>query len=484
MADDLALLDATAQAELVRRRQATPRELVDAAIARIERVNPRLNAVITTRFEKARAEADSPQLPDGPFRGVPFLLKDLVAFSAGDPFHAGMRLLRDLHWTEKHDTYLAARFRAAGFVFLGKTNVPELGPLPTTEPEAYGPTRNPWDPGRSAGGSSGGSAAAVAAGMVPVAHANDGGGSIRIPASECGLFGLKPSRGRTSLGPDRGEMWAGMSIEHVVSRSVRDSAAVLDAVAGQLPGDPGGPPPPARPFLAEVGRDPGRLRIGLMTRSPAGRVALHADAVDAARDAARLLASLGHTVEESYPAALDDPDIGQASLAVIVTCTARDLDYWSERTGHQIGPADVEPMIWAVAEQGRKITGVQYVRATEQLGTLTRRMTEWWTGGFDLLLTPTLPEPPPPLGEFASTPADPLRGFARAGDFVTFTIPFNVTGQPAISVPLHWNATGLPIGVQLVAAYGREDLLLAVASQLEAARPWSGRRPPIHAVAG
>jgi amidase len=483
MADDLALLDATAQAELVRRRKATPRELVDAAITRIERLNPKLNAVITERFDKARADADSSRLPDGPFRGVPFLLKDLVAHSAGDPYHAGMRLLRDLHWVEEHDTHLAARFRAAGFVFLGKTNVPELGPLPTTEPEAYGPTRNPWNLAHSSGGSSGGSAAAVASGMVPVAHANDGGGSIRIPASECGLFGLKPSRGRTSLGPDLVEMWGGMSVEHVVSRSVRDSAAILDAVAGYQPGDGGGPPPPSRPFVSEVGRDPGRLRIGLMTHTPGGEFPLHADCIEAARDAARLLASLGHDVEESHPAALDDPEVVRASITVITTWTARDLDYWSERTRHRIAPGDVEPMIWAVAEHGRAVSGVQYVRATEALGRFTRRNAEWWTAGFDLLLTPTLPEPPPPLGEFAPTADDPLHGFGRAGGFVAFTLPFNVTGQPAISVPLHWNRQGLPIGVQLAAAYGREDLLLAIASQLEAARPWQDRRPPIHASA-
>src|SRR6266849_5885314 len=224
MSDELALLDATAQAELVRQRKASPRELVDAAIARIERVNPKLNAVIIQRFEKARAEAAAPDLPAGPFRGVPFLLKDLICHSAGDPYHAGMRLLRELKWTERYDTYLAARFRAAGFVFLGRTNVPELGPAPTTEPLAYGPTRNPWDTSRSPGGSSGGSAAAVAAGIVAVAHANDGGGSIRIPASHCGLVGLKPSRGRVSQGVEFGDVMSGLVSEHVVCRTVRDSA--------------------------------------------------------------------------------------------------------------------------------------------------------------------------------------------------------------------------------------------------------------------
>jgi len=481
MSDELAFLDATAQAELVRQRKASPRELVDAAIARIERLNPELNAVITQRFEKARAEAASPELPGGPFRGVPFLVKDLICHTAGDPYHAGMRFLRELGWVERYDTHLAARFRAAGFVFLGRTNVPELGPMTTTEPVAYGPTHNPWDPGRSPGGSSGGSAAAVASGMVPVAHANDGGGSIRIPSSECGLVGLKPSRGRTSLGPDVGEGWGGFSVEHVVARSVRDTAAVLDAVAGYLPGDPYTAPPPARPFRDEVGAPPGQLRVGLLVTAPGGHPPVHPECATAAREAARLLASLGHRVEESSPPALADTEAARAAITVVSAATARDLAYWSERTGRTIGAGDVEPMTWAIAEMGRTVTASDYIRAIEYLHAHTRQVAAWWAEGFDLLLTPTLPEPPPRLGEFDSAPDDPLRGFTRAGDFVTFTMPFNVTGQPAISLPLHWSADGLPIGVQLAAAYGREDVLLRVATQLEGARPWSGRRPRVHA---
>jgi amidase len=481
MSEELALLDATAQAELVRQRKASPRELVDAAIARIERVNPRLNAVVIQRFEKARAEAAAPDLPDGPFRGVPFLLKDLICHSAGDPYHAGMRLLRELGWVEHYDTHLAARFRAAGFVFVGRTNVPELGPAPTTEPLAYGPTRNPWDTSRSPGGSSGGSAAAVAAGLVPVAHANDGGGSIRIPSSECGLVGLKPSRGRTSLGPEVGEGWGGLSVEHVVTRSVRDTAAVLDAVAGYLPGDPYTAPPPARPFRAEVGAPPGRLRVGLLVKAPAGQADVHPECATATRETARLLASLGHRVEESFPAALADGEVARAAVTVITAATARDLAYWSERTGRKIGPADVEPMTWAIAELGRRVSASDYLQAIDYLHAHTRLVAAWWAEGFDLLLTPTLPEPPPRLGEFDPAPDDPLRGFTRGGAFVTFTMPFNITGQPAISLPLHWSADGLPIGVQLGAGYGREDLLLRVAAQLEEARPWSGRRPSVHA---
>jgi amidase len=256
MSDPLATLDATAQAELVRRRELSPLELLDAAIARIERIDPQLNAVILRRFDRAREEVKAGRIGSGPFRGVPFLLKDLGAHLAGDPLHAGMRLLRDLAWREPGESHLATKLREAGFVVLGKTNTPELGLLPTTEPDAYGATHNPWDAARSPGGSSGGAAAAVASGMVPVAHASDGGGSIRIPAAVCGLVGLNPSRGRNSFGPDLGERWSGFSAEHVVSRSVRDTAAVLDATAGWMPGDPYAAPAPARPFVSEVGRCP------------------------------------------------------------------------------------------------------------------------------------------------------------------------------------------------------------------------------------
>jgi amidase len=290
---------------------------------------------------------------------------------------------------------------------------------------------------RSPGGSSGGSAAAVAAGMVPAAHANDGGGSIRIPASACGLVGLKPSRGRTSLGPDLGEGWAGMSIEHAVTCSVRDSAAILDAVAGYAPGDPYVAPAPARPFREEVGAPPGRLRIGLLARAPGRELPVHPECTAAVREAARLLESLGHVVEESHPAALDDPEAGAAALVVVTTGTARDLVYWIERTGRPIRPGDVEPMIWAIAEAGRAHTAVQYLHAVEHMHAHGRRMAAWWSGGFDLLLTPTLPEPPPPLGSFAPAPGDPLAGFSRGGAFVAFTLPFNLTGQPR-SPPLHW----------------------------------------------
>ncbi len=480
MTDDLSILDATAQAELVATGQASPLELVDAAIERIERINPQLNAVITPLFDSARAQAGG-ALPDGPFRGVPFLLKDLSCHSAGDPFHEGLAFLKDRGWTEATDTALAARFRAAGLVVLGKTNTPELGILPTAEPVAYGPTRNPWDLTRSTGGSSGGSAAAVAAGLAPVAHANDGGGSIRIPASECGLVGLKPSRGRVSLAPEFGDVMGGLTCEHVVSRSVRDTAAILDATHGMEPGDPFTAPAPDRPYLAEVGADPGSLRIGIMPTAPLGQITVHPDCVEATEAAGRLLESLGHRVEVSHPEALDDADYTGHFITNWAAGAAWSLDYWSRRTGTQITASDVEPLTWALAELGRSSTAAAWLWAREWLQVNSREMASWWTEGFDLLLTPTIAEPPPPLGSFDSPSDNPLHGLFRAAEIVPFTPPFNVSGQPAISLPLHWNEAGLPIGVQLVAAFGREDLLLRVAAQVESAQPWSDRRPPVHA---
>jgi amidase len=480
MSDPLARLDATAQAELVRKGEISPVELVDAGIARIESLDPKLNAVILPSFDEARAQARSGRIGDGPFRGVPFLLKDLGAHLDGDPLHAGLRLLRQLDWREPGDTHLAVKLRAAGFIFLGRTNTPELGLVPTTEPVSYGPTRNPWDTTRSSGGSSGGSAAAVASGMVPAAHASDGGGSIRIPAAECGLVGLKPSRGRNSFGPDLGERWGGLSAEHVVSRSVRDTAAILDATAGWMPGDPYTAPPPARPFASEIGVSPGRLRIGLMSR-PAGGGAIHSDCVAAADDAAALLRSLGHDVEASHPEGVGGAEMGRGIVTIIACSTARALDAWSRKTGRAIGADDVEPLTWAVAEMGRAVKAADYIATLATMQTQARRIAAWWEDGFDLLLTPTIGEPPPELGQFGSTPDNPFAGWVRAAPFSSFTSTFNATGQPAISLPLFWNRQGLPIGVQLVAAYGREDLLLRVAARLEEARPWRDRRPPVHA---
>jgi amidase len=475
---DLSQLDATAQAELVRKGDASPLELVDAAINNIEKVNPELNAVIHTLFDSARAAAGG-DLPDGPFRGVPVLFKDLLCSVEGDPIHEGMQFLKNADWHADHTDALAQRYLDAGFVCVGRTNAPELGIVPTTEPEAYGPTHNPWDTTRTPGGSSGGSAAAVASGMVAVAHANDGGGSIRIPASCCGLVGLKPSRGRTSLGPDYTAIDDMLGVELCVSRSVRDTAGVLDVLHGRSDGETVSAPTPARPFTQEVGADPGKLHIALLTHNPLDTGEIHADCVAAARDTAQLLESLGHTVEETYPESIAKPElIGHFTTLWTVTL-AYNIRYWERKVGREAKPDEMEALTWALAEMGRAATGPDYVDAQHAMGDLTRGAEAWFASGYDILLTPTLGEPPCLLGEF-STPDEPFLGFIRAATFVPYTPLANMAGSPAISLPVSSNDQGLPIGSQLMAAYGREDVLLRVASQLEIARPWAERRPPVH----
>jgi len=473
--DELSRLDATAQAELVRSGQMAPAELVEAAIARIEAANPELNAVIHTLFEEG-LEAARGELPDGPFRGVPFLLKDLGAAFAGQPLHMGMNYLKQRDFRAPVDTFLAQRFRAAGLVTIGKTNCPELGILPTTEPRAYGPTRNPWDGERSAGGSSGGSAAAVAAGMVPIAHANDGGGSIRIPASNCGLVGLKPSRQRISEGPLVGDIMSGLTCELAVSRSVRDVAAILEAVHGPAPGDPYVAPPPIRPYTEEVGADPGSLRIALWTETIIERDA-DPEVVAAARGAAQTLEGLGHAVEQPDMSMFGGLPVVEPFLTRWAAGQAQILDQLSLLGGAPIAAEDVEPLTWALAEIGRARNSGEYLAAVGQHQALGRMLAGVYESGFDLLLTPTMGEPPPPLGSFDDSGADPMDAFHRAFIDGCFTAAFNATGQPAISLPLHWNEAGLPIGVQLVAPLGREDVLLRVAAQLEQALPWADRIP-------
>jgi amidase len=481
MPDDLSLLDLVAQAELVRRGEVQPLELVDAAIGRIEKLDPQIGAVVSPQFERARAAARAADLPGGPLRGVPFLLKDLGAYLDGDPVYCGMRALKQADWRERGESHFAGRLRRAGLISLGRTNTPELGLLPTTEPEAFGPSRNPWQIMHSSGGSSGGSSAAVASGMVAAAHASDGGGSIRIPAAHAGLVGLKPTRGRCSFGPGLGERWGGFSCEGFVTRSVRDTAVLLDIVQGHEPGDPYSAAAPRRPYAGEPGVDPGRLRIGLMRRGPRGSE-VHADCRDAVEGAARLLESLGHRLEESHPAALDDADAMRGFLTVVGCSIARALDAWGAKLGRPLGEGDVEALTWAVARAGRAVSGPEYIAAVEGNHAHGRRLAGWWSEqAFDLLLTPTCAAPPPLLGHFAADARNPLQGYLRAAPYGAFTAQFNVSGQPAVSLPLHWNAAGLPIGVQLVSAWGREDLLLRVAAQLEEAEPWADRLPPVHA---
>jgi amidase len=477
MADSF--LDATTQAELVRSGAASPLELVDDAINRIEKLDGELNAVIHPLFEKAREQARGP-LPDGPFTGVPLVLKDLFAAIEGDPLHEGMAFLKNAGWRSDQTDALAQKFIDAGFIVVGRTNTPELGLVPTTEPLAYGPTRNPWDTTRTTGGSSGGSAAAVASGMVAVGHANDGGGSIRIPASCCGLVGLKPSRGRVSLMPDFSVLDDMLPVDLCVTRTVRDTAAVLDAVAGPVLGDSVAAPPPARPYAQEVGADPGKLRIGLLVHNPLDTGAIHPDCVNAARDAAALLESLGHTVEEAYPKNLTDEALVNHFTILWASNLVYTLRYWERKIGREITPDDVEPLTWTLAELGKSISAPDYIDAEHAAIELGRGAEEWFASGYDLLLTPTLGEPPVTLGTF-QTPDEPMLGFMRAATFVPFTPLNNMTGTPAISLPLSWNSDNLPIGVQLQSAYGREDVLLRVAGQLEQAQPWADRRPPVHA---
>lgn len=477
--DDLAALDATAQAALVRAGEVSPVELVQAAIDRSEAVAEELNAIIHPRYEEALAEAAG-DLGDGPFAGVPFVLKDLDGVAAGMPLHAGTRFLKDHGYVPSVDSELTARFRRAGLVVIGRTNTPELGLVTTTEPEAYGPSRNPWDTTRSTGGSSGGSAAAVAAGVVPMGHAGDGGGSIRIPASECGLVGLKPTRGRITMGPELGEAWAGLVARLAVTRSVRDTAALLDAVAGKGVGDPYWAPPPARPYVDELTEPAGRLRIGWTAASLDGTIEVDPQVAAATEATAALLEELGHEVEV---AEVPFPAEAVAHFLVAYTAwVARELDRLGEAVGAAPTSDGFEAGTWALAEAGRAVTAPQYLAALDGLHAVTRQAVAWWEAdGHDLLLTPTISELPPTLGQFGSTPEDPMAGLFRSTGPAHFTAPFNITGQPALSLPLHQSTEGLPIGVQLVAAPAREDVLLRVGAQLEAARPWSARRPAVWA---
>ncbi|MDH4075436.1 MAG: amidase [Acidimicrobiia bacterium] len=487
--EDLASLDATAQAELIRRGELSALEAVEAAIGRIEAVNPQINAVITPLYDGARAAAVAldrarPAWGDhtlAPFAGVPFLIKDLMVHTAGDRYCAGMPVLKAIDYRPAHDTELAVRFRRAGLVVLGKTNTPEWGSLPTTEPLAFGATRNPWHLDHSPSGSSGGSAAAVASGMVPMASGGDGGGSIRVPASACGLFGLKPARGRVPSGPDHGEVWGGFASEGVISRSVRDSAAALDAVAGAQWGDANVAPPPGRPYRREVGAPVGRLRIGVLTQAPGQIHEVHPDCVVAVSDAAQLLAELGHEVETGHPAALDEAAEFRRHFGVIVSAhAAADFDHWERVVGRPLTEADIEPVDWAVVQRAKARPTGRYLESVTWVDQWRRRLCSWWVD-VDLLLTPTMANPPVRLGELVHTAEDPMAGMAKAGPSIVFTSPFNASGQPAMSVPLWWNDAGLPVGVQLVGAPWREDVLFRVAAQLESARPWAERRPPVWA---
>jgi len=472
--DNYESYDALDLAQLVRKGDASATEILEAAIKTVEERNPTLNAVVTTMYDEARQSIEA-GLPDGPLRGVPFMLKDLGVFYSGVKTSYASTLYAA--FVPDHDSEIVIRYRKAGLVICGKTNTPEFGLTVTTEPRLFGPCRNPWDLDRTTGGSSGGAAAAVASGMVPAAHASDGGGSIRIPASCCGLFGLKPTRGRVSMGPDLGEGWNGMSIHHVVSRSVRDSAAFLDATAGPALGDPYWAPPPPRPFLEEVGKDPGNLRIAFTTTPPSGAIVDPA-CITATHETAKLCEDLGHSIEDSTPP-FDQDELGPAVMTLLSADVRAKVEAGAELRGKEPSSDDVEYVTWRMAEAGKELTAVRYLQAIQTIHRTGRQIARFFED-FDILLSPVLLQPPIPLGIIDMMSKDTEKYFENMSSFFGFTSLFNVTGQPSMSVPLHWSDNGLPVGLQFTARFGDEALLFRLASQLEAAQPWKDRRPSMN----
>lgn len=486
--------DGLGLAGLVRKKKISPAELCEEAISRIEKLNPAINAVIHPMFDIGRKTAAG-RLPDGPFRGVPFLLKDLVSPYAGVPFRCGSKAYRN--FIPDYDSELVRRFKNAGFVILGKTSAPEFGLLAYTEPELFGPCRNPWNTGHTPGGSSGGTAAAVSAGMVPLGSGGDGGGSIRIPSSCCALFGLKPTRGRNPVGPVNGEGWQGAVVEHVLTRSVRDSAAVLDFVNGMDPGARCAAPPPARPYLKEIRTKPGKLTIAFSTDSPLG-MDVHPECVAAVRNAAGLLEGLGHRVEEAKPD-LDGILLARSYFTMYYGETAADIAKSVEALGRKPRRSDFEETTWLLGLLGKSCTAEELVQALRQWDRAARAMARFHER-FDIYLTPTMATPPVRIGELRTKGLDLLGtkiinrlrlagilkkiGLAEQIAFANlaktpFTQIANFTGQPAMSVPLHWTPEGLPVGVQFIAPFGDEATLFRLAAQLEEAAPWFNRRPPL-----
>lgn len=489
MRDELIEYDAIALGELIRKGEVKPKELVEITIARIERLNPRLNAVVHKMYDQARETAERwssgrevGEQVRAVFGGVPFLLKDLIAEYKGSPFHEGSRAVKG--YVSKVDTELVKRQKAAGLIVVGKTNTPEFGLLPTTEPLLHGPTVNPWDASLTPGGSSGGSAAAVAAGIVPMAHGNDGGGSIRIPASCCGLFGIKPTRGRNPLGPPFGDIGSGIVCEHAVTRTVRDSAALLDATSGPDLGDPYYAPPKEHPFLKEVEREVASLKIGFVTCIPEGwstETQLHPECENAVKDAALLCESLGHGVEEIVPEDLSYQNLFKTFGKLFSCLVGHFVAYWEKELGKELTQNQLEPMTWTSYQAGLKRTGADYLGIVEELQRFSRKLALLYDEAtYDIILSPTMGIPPTKLGAFQPAPEDPMRGFKISSAFTAFTQIQNITGQPAMSVPLFWNKDNVPIGVQFAGRFGDEATLFRLAAQLEQARPWAHRKPPIH----
>jgi amidase len=486
--------DGLGLAELVKKGKVKPIELIEEAITRIEKLNPKLNAVIHKMYDQAREKSQA-DLPDGSFMGVPFLLKDLLAAYAGVPLSNGSRFNKD--FIPDHDSELVKRYKAAGVVVVGKTNTPEYGLLPVTEPELFGPTFNPWDLSRTPGGSSGGAAAAVSSRIVPLAHGSDGGGSIRMPASCCGLFGLKPTRGRNPLGPDFGEAWQGFACEHVLSRSVRDSAVMLDATAGPDVGAPYAAPPPSRPFLDEVGQNPGRLRIAF-THKPFLADSVHEDCIRGLEETIQLCKDLDHDLTEAAPQ-IDREMFAKAFMTIVCAETRAGIEKSEFLMGRKARYRDFEPSTWMLGLLGKQLRAPQLSNAKFTLQYMSRLVSHFFEK-FDILLTPTLALPPIKIGALQPNKKDAflmkflgrlnagallmaVKGIEdlaqKAYTFMPYTPLFNVTGQPAMSVPLYWNEEGLPIGMQFVGRYADEATLFRLAGQLEKAKPWSNRIPPI-----
>lgn len=467
---DLAFVPALEQARLVREKEVSPVDLVETYLTRISKYDAVINSYVTVAEDmalEAAREAETAVLRGddlGPLHGVPIPIKDLFE-TAGIKTTLSCRALAE--YVPDSDDHVVTKIKASGAIIIGKTNTSEFGSVPMTESLLNGVARNPWNTNHTPGGSSGGAAAAVAAGLAPVAQGSDGGGSVRIPASCCGLFGIKPSRGRISSGPRMGEHWHGFSTSGSIGRTVADAAALLDVMSGYVTGDPYTAPAPARPYLDEVGTDPGKLRIGFTATSP-NQIDVHPDCIEAMKDAAKLLESLGHSVEEAAPDGWEEPTLQPSFVQLISTGTAI-LDFL---------PKDqLEPLNRYLIESAHDISSVAHLQALAAMHGWARRIVAWWED-YDILLTPTLALPPVEVG-WVFSDDDPFMALVRSGLFIPFTPPLNVTGQPAVSVPLHWNPDGLPIGVQLVGAPYREDVLIRLSSQLEEARPWAGRQPDL-----
>jgi amidase len=477
MADDYLTRPATEQAAAIRTGEVSSRELVEASLRAIVALNDELNAFVTTAAERALEEADAIEPGDErPLAGVPIAVKDLIAMTEGIRTTQGMEAMGD--WVPDHDSATVRKLRAAGAIVVGKTNTPELGILPVTEPDRFGPTRNPWDTSRTPGGSSGGSGAAVASGMVSLAHGNDGGGSIRIPASCCGLVGLKPSRGRVSWAPDWTEGAIGLPTDGCLSRTVLDTATTLDLIAGYEPGDSFLVPAPSRPFTdAARAADPGKLRMGFTLEAPNG-APVDPDCQQAVKDAVELLQELGHEVVEADLAS--DEGYVENFVKVWVGGTGDELHTFERWLGGPLDRSKIEPLTAQMEEISNGLSATDLLSAMDYLRRLSRVVLEFWQD-HDVLITPTLAKPPIEIG--ALRPAEgepPIQMLINSATWVPFTPVFNVTGQPAISLPLHQSQENLPVGVQFVGPPAGEEMLIALAAQLEQARPWADRRPPVH----